>query len=960
MSSFFGSTNQGGEIWSMADISFGSNLTDILEKESFTLEELLVEDDLLQEIKSRNPTLLGFLSTPETLNAMVNYVTVPAAEDTGDLVYFKYPYMSCEVFCCEVPSVLHMLVEEDDGKYFTQLLSALDSTDPLNHYLAGYLEKILDMLFRQMTIPVMSYLNKRGLSMFQKFLQHVDNYSIMQIVQRLMLPHIPFSLETSDMETMTPEQRENCTCEWSFLPQTCTLLIDRMLEEGSHPDIPAHIAELLITVIQLSPPDAPFLSNLCEEKCLQPLVDHIWNPSYDAADSASEKKDLMTAQSLAVASVLDSLMSRMCEAYDPSFVPNEATDLDKSTSSSDRPRSGSHDGFSNPMLLAAARIAEGHSGDFSGVTDLAMHRQIQERVRENMNLICQHVIPILPKVGSMLRSHLIDSSAVLKAAQRAVVDAAVATAKDKMENGEEGCEDIGANLDKGEVPAPAGFIVHQSKFPIARLGHHGFRLVKLTESVVRLANSDVDAALVASGALEACIRLMFQYEMHSLLHLSVQRIAVMIIEGGEHRRAAQKNILIDAGLLENVINSFTKKDDEEEDTWNGHVHRFAHAGKPIMGHIIYISQVLVRTLHIETPEGIRETRDNLEDSMITCEEDGSNSTSHSDRQKADDIWSVVEGTAHMGNPDLPRSLPATLLRTIIEDGGCADQWDTFVDNEYKSVTEQQLSGTADSGASVYSASDAGGSPDVEDSTQLHMENALRALAGYSGFDGNLANRWPAGDADFVIINEEEDDDDEEDDYPHGWDPTRQGIVGAHDFVHSNKAAAASAMRYGATDGAVMVEDSGSGSSDDADSDDAAGWADAKTGDDPFGPSTGDIDIFATDGGNAANAGADFFAASPASSSSSPGASVGTPDNAGAGDNFFAADFGSNISSPEVSANVEDFFAQASSPASAGPTEANTSSDFFGESNSVFSFSSFPAPVGSGQSTTEAPPTPDEK
>ena len=38
------------DIWSISGISFASPLNDILDKESFTLEELLREDELLQEI----------------------------------------------------------------------------------------------------------------------------------------------------------------------------------------------------------------------------------------------------------------------------------------------------------------------------------------------------------------------------------------------------------------------------------------------------------------------------------------------------------------------------------------------------------------------------------------------------------------------------------------------------------------------------------------------------------------------------------------------------------------------------------------------------------------------------------------------------------------------------------------------------------------------------------------------
>ena len=46
-----------GDIWSINGISFASPVNDILDKDDFELEELLEEDELLQEVKSRNTRL---------------------------------------------------------------------------------------------------------------------------------------------------------------------------------------------------------------------------------------------------------------------------------------------------------------------------------------------------------------------------------------------------------------------------------------------------------------------------------------------------------------------------------------------------------------------------------------------------------------------------------------------------------------------------------------------------------------------------------------------------------------------------------------------------------------------------------------------------------------------------------------------------------------------------------------
>ena len=55
--SLFATLSQ-GDIWSIQGISFASPINDILEKEEFTLDELLREEELLQEVKARNSKLL--------------------------------------------------------------------------------------------------------------------------------------------------------------------------------------------------------------------------------------------------------------------------------------------------------------------------------------------------------------------------------------------------------------------------------------------------------------------------------------------------------------------------------------------------------------------------------------------------------------------------------------------------------------------------------------------------------------------------------------------------------------------------------------------------------------------------------------------------------------------------------------------------------------------------------------
>jgi len=52
-----------------------SPIETILERENFTLEDLLDEDEILTELKSQNKNLISFFARPETLLQLVKYIT---------------------------------------------------------------------------------------------------------------------------------------------------------------------------------------------------------------------------------------------------------------------------------------------------------------------------------------------------------------------------------------------------------------------------------------------------------------------------------------------------------------------------------------------------------------------------------------------------------------------------------------------------------------------------------------------------------------------------------------------------------------------------------------------------------------------------------------------------------------------------------------------------------------------
>jgi hypothetical protein len=343
--------------------------------------------------------------------------------------------MSCEVICCEIPEVLNNLVELDGGKYLKKLFSMLSGRGTLDNYLSGYFEKILEMLFRRMTVPLMKFINESGLSLLTEFLNHMDNYSIMQIVQRLMLPHIPFCNQTDSEMIPYDELKDHYQCNWSYIDESCMLLLDRLFDIDS-PDIPMHISDLLITVLQLSPPETLVIKRLCDKSCVCRLLSYSVS---DGAEISNPAESLSGTGSVCLASisVLESLISRLFESSLPFEHLERERELD------------------NEHLVD---------------------------VKQNIDAICEQILEFIPKIDSILRGYM---SSV--------------TVND-------------------------------------RLGHRGLQLVKLIEAVVRIANPVIDSSMCASGLFRTCIDLFYHFHNNSLLHLSIQRIFITIIESDSNRR----------------------------------------------------------------------------------------------------------------------------------------------------------------------------------------------------------------------------------------------------------------------------------------------------------------------------------------------------------------------------------------------------------------------------------------
>jgi hypothetical protein len=136
----------------------------ILDKESFTLEELLDEEEILQEVKSQNKKLLDFLTLPPTLLKLFEYITIEAPEDADPKRRFKYPFLACEILCSEIWTITESIYR--DESLLDVLFAFLDQPPPLSPLLASYTSRVAQAMLSRRTSEVFSTLLQRHIHLY--------------------------------------------------------------------------------------------------------------------------------------------------------------------------------------------------------------------------------------------------------------------------------------------------------------------------------------------------------------------------------------------------------------------------------------------------------------------------------------------------------------------------------------------------------------------------------------------------------------------------------------------------------------------------------------------------------------------------------------------------------------------------------------------------------------------------
>ncbi|KAJ4265357.1 sporulation-induced protein [Fusarium torreyae] len=207
--------------WRFGGYANISTIDTILDKPDFTLEELLDESDLIQELKQHNSKLIEYLRTDKVLDSLLEYVVAPKLEtvespdesadqeakiknrfsfsrprassratDPGndddeeqEKKRNRYAFVACEILSSDTWSIYEALAENRQLiRDFWNFLSRPAPLDPLQ---ASYFTKVNESLFEKKTEDMMELLTSLP-DAVPNLLKHVECPMVMDLLLKII------------------------------------------------------------------------------------------------------------------------------------------------------------------------------------------------------------------------------------------------------------------------------------------------------------------------------------------------------------------------------------------------------------------------------------------------------------------------------------------------------------------------------------------------------------------------------------------------------------------------------------------------------------------------------------------------------------------------------------------------------------------------------------------------------
>ncbi|XP_064995872.1 uncharacterized protein LOC135631829 isoform X2 [Musa acuminata AAA Group] len=262
--------------WRIPNLLGDSPVEFILDKESFTLEELLDEEEIIQECKALNTRLINFLRDHAQLEQLLQYIIEDAPQDADSKRAFKFPFIACEILTCEVDVILKSLVEDED--LMNKLFSFLEPDRVHNSTLAGYFSKVVVCLMLRKTTSLMTYVQTHDV-IFHHLVDLIGVTSIMEILLRLV---------GADDHTY-PNHMD--IMQWLADTKLLEIIVDK-LSPAHSAEVNANAAEVLMAIIRNT--SSALAAKLSSQSFVARIFGH-------ALENSSSKSALVHSLSVCIA-----------------------------------------------------------------------------------------------------------------------------------------------------------------------------------------------------------------------------------------------------------------------------------------------------------------------------------------------------------------------------------------------------------------------------------------------------------------------------------------------------------------------------------------------------------------------------------------------------------------------------------------------------------------------------------
>lgn len=160
------------------------------------------------------------------MEKLVSYLVDPPPPDADPKREYKYPYLACEIFSCEIDAILGALTD-DDCALFSRVMSFIDVPPGtrLNSMLAGYFSKTVTCLVSRRAAECVGWFQSNP-RFVNRLVEHVGTLAVAEVLLRLVGADDPGSMMPMQSMLLSAMGAGGDQSAW-----LCdTPLLDRLLE----------------------------------------------------------------------------------------------------------------------------------------------------------------------------------------------------------------------------------------------------------------------------------------------------------------------------------------------------------------------------------------------------------------------------------------------------------------------------------------------------------------------------------------------------------------------------------------------------------------------------------------------------------------------------------------------------------------------------------------------------------